>query len=161
MTLQEQHQRTAPAVESRAPDRAALLRYAAEGLTQQQMAERWTKESPYRTTRSAVAMALKREEIPPVRPRPRYEEEIPWRVAERHQRRTDAQMLRLWARRKHGKQVVGDEALRLNRWLGRLEEQDAVIVYVSDTEEGFFWIARDRTGDLDAKRWIWVDPRAN
>ena len=54
MKITEQHQRKQPVVESKAPDREALLRYASEGLTQQQMAERWTAESPYRTTRSAV-----------------------------------------------------------------------------------------------------------
>ena len=143
---------------SKAPDKATLTRYAREGLTQEQMAERWTAESEWSISRSGIAMALQREGVPPVKPRPRYEEEIPWRVLSRHQRRTDAQMLRLWARRKHGKQVVGDEALRLNRWLSRLEEQDAVIVYDPRTEEGFIWIPRAKVGDAEAQGMKVVDP---
>lgn len=147
---------------SKAPDKNTLNRYADEGLTQKQMADRWTEESGWNITRSAIAMALKREGVPPVRPRPRYEDLLPWKVREKHIRKTDAQMLRILGRRRTGKSVQPEEDSRLNYWLDRLDEQDAVIAYVKDTEEGFFWIPR---AQLEQAKATWpgvklVDPLA-
>lgn len=143
---------------SRAPDKTTLTRYAREGLTQQQMAERWTMESGWNITRPGIAMALKREGVPPVRPRPRYEDEIPWEVADEHTRKTDAQILRFWARRRHGLPIQPEQESKLNHWLEQLAEQDAVIIYVRDTPEGFWWIPRDQAEAARAQGTKVVDP---
>ena len=74
--------------------------------------------------------------------------------------RTDAQILRMWARRRHGKSLTPRDMQRVESWLAKLEEQNAVIVYVPDTEEGFFWVSRDTTENLRLRGWTWVDPRA-
>lgn len=143
---------------SKAPDKNTLVRYRDEGLTQQQMADRWTTESGWNITRSAIAMALKREGVPPVRPRPRYEDELPWKVAQRHIQKSDAQYLRFWARRRHGKSLQPEEESKLNHWLGQLLDQDAVIVYDRETPEGFHWIPRTALAAAKENRLKWVDP---
>lgn len=143
---------------SKAPDKNTLVRYADEGLTQQQMADRWTTESGWNITRSAVAMALKREGVPPVRPRPRYEEELPWEVAEEHQRKTDAQILRFWARRRHNLPLQPEQESKLENWLRQLDEADVVIIYDRETPEGFWWMPREQIPQAKAKGVKFVDP---
>lgn len=135
----------------RVPDKTQMKKYLREGLTQQQIADRWLVDSGEQVSRSAIAMAIGRYELDSANPRPRYEDTMPWHVAQEHKDRYDARMLRLEARRRRGEQLTKHNKTRLTHWLKELEERDAVVAYVPDTEPGFVWVKR-HDGDDDIIR---------
>lgn len=49
-------------------------------------------------------------------------------------------MLRLLGKRLGGGELTQDESDRLNGWLSMLENEQAVVGYDPDTDEGFFYI---------------------
>lgn len=131
----------------RGPGLAELKAYVSRGLTQKQIAEAWEKETGVRVARSTIGMAMARYGLEPSRPRPRYEDTLPWKVSNAHRMHNDARMLRLEGRRRRGEKLTDREKRWLTQWRQRLTEADAVIVYDADTEEGFFWVARRETDD--------------
>lgn len=135
----------------RVPGKTQLKRYLSKGLTQAQIAEAWEEDSGTRVSRSAIGMAIKRFGLGSAKPRPRYEDMLPWVVSNEHAMAYDARMLRLEARRRQGGEISEHWLKALTGWRRQLDEQNAVITYYSDTPEGFFWIPRE-DGDDDIIR---------
>jgi hypothetical protein len=56
-------------------------------------------------------------------------------------------MLRAEARRRAGKDLTETDQNRLKNWMEMIKEQDAVVHYDPDTEEGFFYVPRQEGDD--------------
>lgn len=73
---------------------------------------------------------------------------IPWLLNPEHRWLYPVVMLRAEARRRDGKELSADEAKRLATWKQMLAENDAVVHYDPDTEDGFHYVPRG-AGDHD------------
>ena len=109
-----------------------------KGMTHQQIAEEVSRRTGYPVSRSSVSAALFR--AGEVSSAKRYPEEIPWIVKEEHQTHYAARMLRLLGRRRKGIANSAESDARLDSWLRQLERAGAVVTYVPDTEDGFFYV---------------------
>lgn len=128
----------------RVPNKTQMRSYLSKGMTQKEIAEAWEAESGIKVSRSAIAMAIERYNLKSSRPRPTYDDLLPWTVAAEHRAHIDARMLRLEGRlRMHGEKALNEAEHRwLAQWKADLERLGAVVHYERDTEEGFFWIPR-------------------
>lgn len=111
------------------------------------MVETWEGESGVRVSRSAIAMAMLRNGVSAAKPRPRYEEMLPWHVLDEHKYNSQARLLRLEGRRRTGGSLNAKELQWLTTWRRELESHNAVVTYDPDTEEGFHWVARTDADD--------------
>lgn len=73
-------------------------------------------------------------------PAKKYPKELPWTVREEHQTHYAARMLRLLGRRNAGTRNSVEADKRLDSWLGKLHDSGAVVVYVPETPDGFFYV---------------------
>lgn len=124
------------------PNPTQMRRYVERGLTQQQIADEYEKDTGIRCTRQAIGMALARYDMKTVRPRKRHTELLPWVIRREHAMANDARMLRMEGRRRLGEQLREKDLRILEGWMMRLDEQDAVVHYDPDTEKGFWWVPR-------------------
>jgi hypothetical protein len=108
------------------------------GMTHQQIAEEVARRTGYPVSRSSVSAALFR--AGEAQNAKKYPEEIPWTVKEEHQTHYAARMLRLLGRRRKGITNSAESDQRLDSWLRQLAKAGAVVTYVPDTEDGFFYI---------------------
>lgn len=111
---------------------------AESGLTHKQIAEIVSRETGYPVSRSSVSAALHR--AGESQRAKRYPEELPWTVREEHQTHYAARMLRLLGRRRKGIANSAEQDARLDSWLKQLADSGAVVTYVADTDDGFFYI---------------------
>lgn len=77
---------------------------------------------------------------------------IPWTVEERHRYRHALAMLRAEARRRAGAPLSAIQKTRLDSWMAFMKEEDAVVHYDPETEEGFFYVPRREGVDKDLVR---------
>lgn len=120
------------------PPVSRLRQLVEQGMTHQQIADLITHETGYHVGRSTVSAALHR--AGEAQLAKRYPEEIPWRVKEVHQAHYAPRMLRLLGRRRKGIANSAEMDARLDAWLKQLADNGAVVVYVPDTEDGFFYV---------------------
>lgn len=121
------------------PPVSRLRQLVDQGMTHQQIADLITKETGYPVGRSTVSAALHRAGEAALAKK--YPDEIPWRVKEEHQTHYAPRMLRLLGRRRKGIANSAEMDARLDAWLKQLHDAGAVVVYVPDTEDGFFYVA--------------------
>lgn len=143
------------------PDKTWLRHHALAGMTQRQMVEAWEKESGIRVSRSAIAMAMRRQEVEAAHPRPRYEEMLPWHVLDEHKYNAQARLLRLEGRRRKGGSLNAKELQWLTTWRRELEAHNAVVIYDPDTEDGFHWVQRLASDDDIVRRPQEPSPRSS
>lgn len=129
------------------PDKTWLRLHAQMGYTQKRMVEAWEEESGVRVSRSAIAMAMNRHGVEAAKPRPRYDEMLPWHVLDEHKYNTQARLLRLEGRRRKGGKLTPRELQWLTTWRRELEAHNAVVMYDPETAEGFHWVERLATDD--------------
>lgn len=120
------------------PSTSRLRHLVDQGLTHQEIADLISRETGYPVGRSTVSAALHRAGA--ASPAKRYPNEIPWVVREEHQTHYAARMLRLLGRRRKGITNSSESDARLDAWLRQLEQNHAVVIYVQDTEDGFFYV---------------------
>lgn len=121
-----------------------------QGKTDEQVVEYLAKHHHISITRSAVGMWRKRRGIPRVIPR--YDDLIPWQVKVEHAGMYIPRMLRLEARQRRGKELQLKDRQRVEAFKRKLDDQDAVVHYDPDTEQGW-WFVRRRPGiDTDIIR---------
>lgn len=126
----------------RLPDITTLKRWTDEGLTQEQMCALIYEETGYRPRRSSISAALSRAGLSV--DGNRYEDTIPWRVKNEHLREYPPRMLRLLGRRRSGLDLNEDEDRRLDSWLSRLDNENAVVAYDPEAPaEGFVYVERE------------------
>ncbi|HLL67543.1 MAG TPA: hypothetical protein VK453_17795 [Micromonosporaceae bacterium] len=77
---------------------------------------------------------------------------VPWNVRERHRWAYPVIMLRAEARRRGGVDLSADDLAKLEAWLKRMKEDDTVLHYDPDTEEGWCYVPRRVGIDVDLIR---------
>lgn len=128
------------------PGKTELRHLLAQDLTHQQIADLVSEQVGVRVSRTSVSAAISRAGLSG--DGPRYEDVIPWRVKTEHSTHYAVRMLRALGRRRASKPLAGDLDGKLDSWLDKLRGEDAVVVYLPDTEEGFFYVPRrEGTGD--------------
>jgi hypothetical protein len=120
------------------PPVSRLRQLVDQGMTHQQIADLITQETGSPVGRSTVSAALHR--AGEAQLAKKYPDEIPWTVHERHQTHYAPRMLRLLGRRRKGIANSAEMDARLDAWLKQLSDAGAVVTYVPDTTEGFFYV---------------------
>lgn len=124
------------------PSDSILQRMVERGMTHQQIADAVSKETGVRISRSTVSAALSRAGLTN---RVRYTDEIPWPVIKtEHNHHYALTMLRVRARIAAGAKVNDDMQARYESWLEKLDESNAVVAYVYDSPDGFYYVPRER-----------------
>lgn len=128
------------------PSDYLLQRMVDQGMTHAQIADKISKETGHQIGRSAVSAALSRAGL--TNPK-RYDDTIPWRVIMEHQNCTTIWMLRIAHRVNAGEDVPADQLARFKAWAAKLRAHDAVVTYIPDSPDGFYWVMRqDGDGEL-------------
>lgn len=124
---------------TRTPDCTTLRRWRDAGYTQKQMVELTWTEFGERVSRSAIANAMVRCDL--ADERPRYVEEVPWRINATHATAHPLKMLRLLGRRNAGNDMSSQEEAMLDSWLAKLKDEKLIVGYDPDDIQGFHYIA--------------------
>lgn len=111
------------------------------GMTHAEIAAEVTRRTGYPVSRSSVSAALFR--AGEASNAKKYPEELPWTIKEEHQTHYAARMLRLLGRRRKGVANSAESDQRLDSWLRQLEKAGAVVTYVPNTEDGFFYVQEE------------------
>jgi DNA-binding transcriptional MerR regulator len=131
------------------PDKTTMRRLLEAGMTHKEIAEWVYEQTGEPVARVSVTRAVERYglqgEIT------RYDDLIPWRVRTEHAHDYAARMLRMEARRRRGKKLAPEWEAKLDSWLQQLEEKHAVVTYVPDSPNGFYYVPREE-GDEDIIR---------
>ncbi len=122
------------------PDKNTLQRWADEGLTHKQMADRHEQETGIRVTRTAISAAMVRYGL--AESGNRYRTHVPWRVKVEHAQAYPVRMLRLLGRADDGGELNELEQQALDRWLEKMVEDRTIVAYDPDSDGGFFYIDR-------------------
>lgn len=118
-----------------APTPKELKKYLDLGMTHKAIAE--LTGLPRATISSAIRRADLSDE------KPRYTDEIPWKVAEEHATHYAARMLRALGRRRAGLPLTERQETALDHWLVRLMDMHALVTYERDSEDGFYYVDGD------------------
>lgn len=124
------------------PDATELRRLVASGKTHAEIADLVYERTGQRVTRGAVSSAISRAGLSS--PANRYKDHLPWKVRIEHAKHYAARMLRLLGRRDQGDTLSEADSRRLDAWLAKLEEENAIVAYAPHTEEGFFYVKPPR-----------------
>ncbi|AKY03785.1 immunity repressor [Streptomyces phage Verse] len=130
-------------------DEGEVIRWFEEGKTYQWMVEEYRRKYNIETVPSLWGNFRRRRGLQ--RRITRNDELIPWQIKPEHRWLYPVGMLRVEARRREkGEAALSElEATRLGAWKQMLQDQNAVVHYDPDTEEGFFYIPRQEgDGDL-------------
>lgn len=123
------------------PHTTELKKMLERGMTHQEIADAISRTTGYTVKRSTVSAAIHRAGLS--ERNKKYTEEIPWTVREEHLTHYAARMLRALGRRRAGIQNSEEMDRRLNGWLAQLRREHAVVLYVPETTEGFFYVDGD------------------
>jgi hypothetical protein len=122
-------------------DKAEVLRWFEEGRTYAWMVEKYRTKYNTETTEPMWAAFRRRNGLD--RRNTRSDNLLPWKLREDHRHLYPAMMLRTEGRLRAGKPVAPDKAKKLASWKKSLEEDNLVVHYDPDTEEGFYYIPRE------------------
>jgi hypothetical protein len=123
-----------------------VLRWFEEGRTYKWMVEEYRRKYAIDTVPSLWGNFRRRRGLD--RRLTRDDDLIPWLLNPEHRWLYPVVMLRAEARRRDGKELSADETKRLATWKQMLAENDAVVHYDPDTEDGFHYVPRG-AGDHD------------
>ncbi|MFJ6680602.1 hypothetical protein [Streptomyces werraensis] len=126
-------------------DEGEVIRWFEEGRTYQWMIDKYKEKYGIDTVPSMWGNFRRRRGLD--RRIIRDDDLIPWMVKEEHRWAYPLVMLRTEARRRAGKPVTEADQGRLATWKKMLEEENAVVHYDPETEEGFFYIPRQPADD--------------
>lgn len=121
-----------------------------KGMTHQEVAD------SVGVTRAAISSAARRYGFE--RTWPRYSELIPWHVKTEHGTHYALRMLRVEARLRRGWPLATDDdqaadlGERLDSWKQKLRDEDLVVHYQDNTDEGFYYVPRRPGIDTDLIR---------
>lgn len=126
---------------SKIVDAQEVIRWFNEGVTYEEMSRRYLEQYNIETTPTLWANFRRRRGL--ARRVARDTDLIPWDVQPQHRWHRYLTALRHEARRRDGLPLREDDERRLDDFLRLLESEQAVVTYVSDTDEGFFLVARE------------------
>lgn len=130
-------------------DEQEVIRWFEEGRTYAWMTEQYKKKYGIDTGSSMWGNFRRRRGLD--RRITRDDDLIPWFVKEEHRWKYPVAMLRVEARVRDNQEVSETDLARLTSWKEMLEEENAVVHYDPDTEDGFFYVPRE-PGDTDIIR---------
>ncbi|MEU7030036.1 hypothetical protein AB0A60_25565 [Streptomyces sp. NPDC046275] len=122
-------------------DKSEVLRWFAEERTYAWMVEQYKTKYNIETTEPMWAAFRRRNGID--RRNTRSDDLLPWKLKEEHRHLYPAMMLRSEGRLRAGKAVAAEKLKKLQTWKAKLQEENLVVHYDPDTEEGFFLIPRE------------------
>jgi hypothetical protein len=134
---------------SKIVDEQEVIRWFKEGKTYQEMQDLYLKKYNIETVPSMWGNFRRRRGLH--RRITRNDELIPWHVKAEHRWAYPVAMLRAEARRRAGFDLNPETQGRLNSWLKTLEDENLVVHYDPDTDDGFFYLHRE-DGDDDIIR---------
>ena len=109
-------------------------------MTHQEIADRVFEDTGVKVTRSSVSGALSRAGL--TNPT-RYTSWLPWKpIKSEHNNNHIANMLRVGARLEAGEKVPDRDAAKFESWQRRLIEADAVVTYVYESNDGWYYVRR-------------------
>lgn len=120
------------------PSPEELRRYKELGLTYQGIIDDWHGRTGYRMSRGTLANAMFRAGL--TTKTERYRDTLPWTVLDKHTDNLPARMLRLLGRRRRGMAIKPEDESRLDGFLRRLAEDNAVVFYTKAS--GFLRVDR-------------------
>ncbi|WJN63045.1 immunity repressor [Streptomyces phage phiScoe3] len=128
-------------------DEGEVIRWFEEGRTYHWMVDEYRRKYNIETVPSLWGNFRRRRGLQ--RRITRNDELIPWQVKPEHRWLYPIGMLRVEARRREkGEEALSElERTRLGSWLKMLADENAVVHYDPDTEEGFFYIPRGEGDD--------------
>ena len=118
---------------------AQFIRWYNEGLSYTEMADRWMKENDDVITPTAFSNLRIRLGLGP-RLATRDRDLIPWDVREQHLVLLPMRMFHAKTRRDRRLPVNPDQLQRLLEWEKLLKEQNLVVHYEPNTDQGFFYV---------------------
>ncbi|WP_394615870.1 hypothetical protein JNUCC0626_40070 [Lentzea sp. JNUCC 0626] len=142
---------------SKIQDEQEVIRWFEEGRTYQWMSEQYLKKYNIETVPSMWSNFRNRRGLDPRIARDSGL--IPWKVKAEHQFAYPVAMLRLEARVRAGFKLRDSDAARLQSWRESLDENNAVVHYDPDTDEGFHYIPRGGPDDDITDDDIIRDPK--
>lgn len=138
------------------PDETVLERwYLREKLTYREMAERWANTPGGHTCTPAAfgAACTGADWFVPRNMKHAGTDHFPWtNVRAEHTDMHDAQMLRLYGRREAGEKLAHRLERDLKSWLRTLYDENAVIAYKPNTNQGWWHVKKERQ-DVGIVRW--------
>lgn len=127
-----------------------VLRWIREGKTYAWMVEEYERRYNVQITQSAFANLRYRRGLD--RRIARSDDLMPWHVKPEHRWEYAPVMLRVEARRREGRTLREQDAKRLASWKATLRDNNLVVHYDPDTEEGWFYVPRREGVDMDLVR---------
>lgn len=123
-------------------DKETVQRYVREGLTQQQMADRFYEETGERRQRSSFAAAIMRYEIENPRATPNYLESMGLVGVPVEHYCYEQRMLRALGSREAGTPNMDVDNGRLDAWLAEMDRENLVVMW--EPTLGFFKVPREK-----------------
>ncbi|MFE2104297.1 hypothetical protein ACFXAF_00225 [Kitasatospora sp. NPDC059463] len=124
-------------------DRAEAIRWLVdEGRDYKWMVAKYREKYNIETTVSMWASFRARNGLP--RKIARDENLIPWEVRMEHRWAYPVVMLRFEARLREGRDISEVDQSRLDSWKQMLRDDKLVVHYVPDTDDGFFYVPREK-----------------
>lgn len=119
------------------PSDSTLAKWREEGLTAPQIRERIMEREGVDVALGSVYSALSRAGLTDL---VRYSDFIPWTpIRTDHTGHYALAMLRLAARRDAGEKLSTERSKKLDAWVERLRQENAVVAYVHDSPDGFYY----------------------
>lgn len=141
------------------PEDRVLAAWLDEGLTHAEIADRIYEETGHKVARSTVSVALHRAGL--TEDRPRFKDEIPWRLKGKDLKAYPVRMLRLLGKRRAGMELTGEENKRLDNWLETMRAENAVVAHDPDANPSIFYIDRQPQDPEDIpihRQRVWLNP---
>lgn len=135
---------------SKVQDLAEALQWLEEGRTYQWIVDEYLRKYNVETTISMWAALRRRHGID--NRIVRDEALIPWAVKPEHRHAHAVSMLRAEARRRAGRQLTPLMQDMLDTWLSGLRQDNHVVHYDPDTDEGWWYVPRREGRDVDLIR---------
>ena len=135
---------------SKIQDEAEVIRWFHEGVTYEEMVERYREKYDIETTFSMWGNFRRRRGLQ--RRITRDDELIPWAVNAEHRHDYPILMLRKEARRRAGLPTTPDDDLAVEAWKRGMAENDTVLHYEPETDQGWFYVQRRPGIDTDLIR---------
>lgn len=123
---------------SKIVDEGEVIRWYESGMTYAEMVEQYATKYNLEVSPSMFSNFRARRGL--TRRAARDDDLIPWHVERKHRWRYPLAMLRYEARRRAGMDIEPDRLEALEAWLAHLREEELVVHYDPETEDGFFYV---------------------
>ncbi len=127
-----------------------VIRWFEEGVTYEEMVERYRQKYNIETTPSMWGNFRRRRGLE--RRITRDDELIPWAVKIEHRHDYPILMLRKEARRRAGYALSPEDDHAVDAWIAGMKEANAVLHYEPETKEGWFYVVPRANIDADLIR---------